>query len=135
MRPTLRMPQNRSPNTIVGSHLVEPIHSSHVAVVASDADGHKQVHDLSVAMCCSHSVLPGVISGNHANVTLVTPLAKHDASCIGPLGRFSLLQNDPSKCSWEVSPRPTYCATQVPNNRSKVSCWSTCSSNKAPQLR
>ena len=67
-----------SPNTIVGSHLVEPIHSSHVAVVASDTDGRKQVDDLSVATCCSHGVVPGVIGGNHANVTLVTPLAKHD---------------------------------------------------------
>ena len=84
-----------------------------MAVVSSDADGHRQVDDLSVATCCSHSVIPGVIGGNHADVTLVTPLAKHDAVCVGPLGRFTLLQDYPSKCSREVSPRPPCCATQV----------------------
>ena len=104
-----------SPNTIVDSHLVEPIHSCHVAVVASDAGGRRQVDDLSVAKCCSHGVVPGVIGGNDASVTLVMPLAKHDASRIGPLSRFSLLQNGLSKCSWEDSPRPTYCATHVAN--------------------
>ena len=96
-----------SPNTVVGSHLIESIHSSHEAVVASDADGHRQVHDLSVATCCSHGVIPGVIGGNH---TYVMPLAKHGAFCIGPLDQ---LQNDPSKCSREVSSRPPCCATHV----------------------
>ena len=100
-----------SPNTIVGSHLVEPIHSSHV--VASDTDRHRQVDDLSVATCCSHCVIAGVIGGNHANVTLVTPIAKHDTFRVGPIGRFTLLQDDHSKCSREVSPRPLCCDKHV----------------------
>ena len=71
-------------STIVGSHLVEPMQSFHVAVVASEADGHRQFDDLSVATCCSHGVVSGVIGVNHANVTLVKPITKHDTFCFGP---------------------------------------------------
>ena len=79
-----------TPNTVVGSHLVKPIHSFHMTVIVDNTDRHRQVDNLSVASCWPYNVFPGVPCRDHMDITLIMPLAQHGAVITCPLHQLAL---------------------------------------------
>ena len=102
-----------TPNTVVGSHLVEPIHASHMTVIVDNTDRHREIDDLSVASCWPHNVVPGVPCRDHMDVTFITPLAQHDAVITCPLDGLALLEAHTCQRLRKLPSRRTRRPTQV----------------------
>ena len=102
-----------TPNTVVGSHLVVPIHASHMTVIIDNTDRHRQVDDLSFASCWPYNVVPGVPCRDRMDVTFIMPLTQHDAVITCPLHRHALPEAHICQCLRKLPPRRTRRPTQV----------------------
>ena len=76
----------------IRSHLIHPVNTAHGCVVPLDAVWHGQLDQQVLPSYFLHAILPVIVSGNEADVTLVMPLDKHNAVPIGPLRRLPLSQ-------------------------------------------